>query len=206
MQNIKNIIFDLGGVLLDIDFKKLENSFVELGITNFPEFFGLGHAASFFKDHESGKISDDEFLDSIRKLANQSVEPSIIQKAWNSLLIRFSPERIELLRKLKIKYRLFLLSNTNAIHLEAFEEIYRDAFSNESLEDLFDKVYYSHQIRLRKPNKEVYEYVMKDSDMNPEQTLLIDDALVNVEAARKAGMKAIHLKPGMSLLDLDWGV
>jgi putative hydrolase of the HAD superfamily len=205
MENIKNIIFDLGGVILDIDFKKLENSFIEIGITNFPEFFGLGHAAAFFKDHESGKISDEEFLDSIQRLAKHSVEPSIIQKAWNSLLIKFPPERIELLRKLKIKYRLFLLSNTNAIHLEAFQKIYQDAFGHGSLEDLFEKVYYSHQIGLRKPNKEIYEYVMKDSEMNPEQTLLIDDALVNVEAARKAGMQAIHLKPGMSLSDLDWG-
>lgn len=204
MQNIKNIIFDLGGVILDIDFKKTEQAFVDLGVTNFNELFGLGHAASFFKEHEAGKITDEEFLSSLQKLAKHSLEPMVVQHAWNALLIRFPPERIDLLKKLKTKYRLFLLSNTNAIHLTAFQKIYLDAFNNGSLDILFEKVYYSHQIGLRKPNKEVYDYVMEDSQLRAEETLFIDDALVNVEAARKTGMKAIHLQPGKTLFDLEW--
>lgn len=203
MQNIRNIIFDLGGVILDIDFKRTEKAFGDLGVTNFGELFGLGHAESFFKDHESGKITDDEFLDSLQKLAKHSLSPDVVQKAWNALLIRFPPERINLLKRLKSKYRLFLLSNTNAIHLAAFQKIYRETFNNGSLSDLFEKMYYSHEIRLRKPNKEVYEYVLKNNQLNPEETLFIDDALVNVEAARESGMKAVHIQPGMDIVDLD---
>lgn len=203
MQNLKSIIFDLGGVILDIDFKKTEKAFVDLGITNFSELFGLGHAASFFKEHESGIINDEEFLSSLKKLTNHSFGTEVVLEAWNALLIRFPPERIELLKRLKSKYRLFLLSNTNAIHLVAFQKIYRKAFNNDSLDDLFEKVYYSHQVGLRKPNKDIYEYVLNDSHLNSEETLFIDDALVNVEAARDAGMTAIHIKPGTSILDLD---
>lgn len=203
MQNIKNIIFDLGGVILDIDFKRTEKAFVDLGVANFNELFGPGHAASFFKDHEAGKITDGEFLDSLQKLAKHSLQSEAVQKAWNALLINFPPERIELLKKLRSKYRLFLLSNTNAIHVAAFQQIYHDAFNNGSLESLFEKVYYSHQIGFRKPNKEAYEYVLKKNQLIPEETLFIDDALVNVEAARKSGIKAIHLQPGTTLLDLD---
>ena len=204
MQNIRNIIFDLGGVILDIDFKRTEKAFVDLGITNFGELFGLGHAASFFKDHEAGRITDDEFLDSLRKLANNSLTGDAVQKAWNALLISFPTERIELLKKLNGRYRLFLLSNTNAIHLAAFQKIYREAFNNGSFSDLFEKVYYSHEIRLRKPDKEIYLYVLKDSGLNPTETVFIDDALVNVEAARASGMQAIHIQPGTTILDLDW--
>ena len=202
MQNIRNIIFDLGGVILDIDFKRTEKAFVDLGVTNFGELFGLGHAEIFFLDHEAGRITDDEFLASLQKLAKHSLEPEVVQAAWNALLISFPPERIEFLKKIKTKYRLFLLSNTNAIHVTEFHKIYRDAFNNGTLDDLFEKVYYSHKIQLRKPNKEIYEYVLMDKDLQPKETLFIDDALVNVEAARECGMQAIHLKAGMSILDL----
>jgi glucose-1-phosphatase len=204
MQNIRNIIFDLGGVILDIDFQRMEKAFTDLGISNFPEFFGLGHAASFVKDHEAGKISDEEFFAALQKLARHSLEPEVVQKAWNALLVRFPKERIELLRSLKPKYRLFLLSNTNAIHLKAFQELYNQTFDNGSLDDLFDKVYYSHLLGLRKPSKEIYEYVLKDNNLEPTKTLFIDDALVNVEAARKTGIRAIHLEKGMSICDINW--
>ena len=203
MQNIKNIIFDLGGVILDIDFQRTEKAFFELGITNFKELFGLGHAASFFKDHEAGRITDEEFLDSLQKLARHSLKSDVVQRAWNALLISFPPERIGLLKKIKSKYRLFLLSNTNAIHLTAFLKLYSDTFNNGSFEDLFEKVYYSHRMGLRKPDKEIYNYVLRENNLVPEETLFIDDALVNVEAARETGIQGIHLTSGMTLLDLN---
>lgn len=202
MQNFKNIIFDLGGVILDIDFQRTERAFMELGISNFKALFGLGHAASFFKDHEAGKITDEEFLNSLQRLANHSLQPEVVLGAWNALLISFPVERIELMKKISSKYRLFLLSNTNSIHLAAFRKIYSDTF-NGVFEELFEKVYYSHQIGLRKPSKEVYEYVLHDSNLIADETLFIDDALVNVEAARQSGLQAIHLEPGMTLLDLN---
>ena len=121
MDGIKNIIFDLGGVILDIDFKKMEDAFVGIGINNYKELFGLGHAASFFKDHEDGKISDDEFLENLAGLANHT-NPESVRKAYNALLVKFPQERINYLKQLRSKYRLFLLSNTNGIHLTEFQD------------------------------------------------------------------------------------
>lgn len=202
MTRIKNIIFDLGGVILDIDFNKTQKAFEEIGVTNFSEYFSVGHAAPFFKEHESGSMNDEDFLVSLQKLATNSVQPALVQAAWNALLVSFPPERIEFLRKLGSKYKLYLLSNTNGIHVNAFQKMYSDAFSNESLTSLFEKVYYSHELKMRKPSPEIYEYVLKDKQLRPEETLFIDDSLVNVEAARKVGIQGIHLQPGMSITQL----
>ena len=202
MQNIRNIIFDLGGVILDIDFSKTQQAFIDLGITNFAEMYGFTHVDSFFRQHEGGKITDEEFIASLQKMAGSSLGTDVIQKAWNALLIRFPAERIELLKKLRQKYRLFLLSNTNAIHVVEFQKIYSNTFQNGSLVDLFDKVYYSNEIGMRKPNAEIYEFVLKDSQLLPEETLFIDDSLPNVEGAKQVGIQAIHLKPGQTILDL----
>ena len=202
MQNIRKIIFDLGGVILDIDFSKTQQAFIDLGITNFAEMYGFTHVDSFFRQHEAGKITDEEFIASLQKMAGSSLGTDVIQKAWNALLIRFPAERIELLKKLRQKYRLFLLSNTNAIHVVEFQKIYSNTFQNGSLVDLFDKVYYSNEIGMRKPNAEIYEFVLKDSQLLPEETLFIDDSLPNVEGAKQVGIQAIHLKPGQTILDL----
>src|ERR1700675_1659370 len=135
MDNIKNIIFDLGGVIMDIDVKQTLKAFSRLGIKKNGRQFGHGFAASFFSDHESGRISDEEFLKEIKKLltdvgSDEAVEVSdeAVIDAWNALLLQFPPERISLLKEIKSRYRLFLFSNTNAIHYKKFREIYRNSY------------------------------------------------------------------------------
>src|SRR6201995_1317150 len=158
MVNIKNIIFDLGGVIMDIDVKHTLKAFSKLGIKNIEEYFGHGFAASFFSDHEAGRISDEEFLMEIKKLLTQEsgddaveISDEAVIDAWNALLLQFPPERIALLKEIKSKYRLFLFSNTNAIHYNKFREMYRNSFSGE-LQDLFEKAYFSHSLGHRKPD------------------------------------------------------
>lgn len=202
MDNIRNIIFDLGGVILDIDFARTQQAFIDLGVSNFDELYGFKHIDSFFRQHETGQISDEEFMTSLQKMSGHPLERTVIEKAWNALLIRFPPERIELLKDLKKRYRLFLLSNTNAIHVVEFQKIYSNTFNSGRLADLFEKVYYSNEVGMRKPNVEIYEFVLKDSHLVPEETVFIDDSLPNVEGANQAGIKAIHLKPGQTILDL----
>src|SRR6202140_4786484 len=124
MKDIKNIIFDLGGVIMDIDVKQTLQAFSGLGLKNIHEYFGHGFAASFFSDHEAGRISDEAFLGEIKKLLSGEVSDEAVIEAWNALLLRFPPDRIALLKELKSKYRLFLFSNTNAIHYKKFSEIY----------------------------------------------------------------------------------
>lgn len=204
MKEIKNIIFDLGGVLLNLDIQKTEEAFTAMGVSNFRELFALGHAASFFKEYEVGTITDEEFVQSLQKLAGTEFERAAVITGWNAMLRDFPTERIELLINLKKKYRLFLFSNTNALHLQAFQKTYSDAYSGNLLDNLFEKAWYSHAINQRKPDVKAFEYVLQDAQLLPHETLFIDDALVNVEGARAAGIRGLHLEPGKTVLDIDW--
>ncbi len=206
MQNIQNIIFDLGGVILNLDNQRTEDAFTALGVKNFRELFGHGHAASFFKEYETGKISDREFIDNVKQSAALSVPDEVVIDAWNAMLLDFPSERIELLQKLGRHYRIFLFSNTNAMHLAALQKIYHAAFSNGELDDHFEKTYYSHTLGLRKPDKESFGYIIRENKLNPAATLFVDDALINVEGANAAGLKGFYLKPGTTLMDVDWGI
>jgi len=203
MENISTIIFDLGGVIMDIDVKKTLNAFSKLGIQNIHEYFGHGFAASFFSAHEAGRISDEVFLQEIKNLIGGEITDDAVIEAWNALLLRFPSERIALLNKLKSRYRLFLYSNTNAIHQEKFSEIYRQSFPGE-LDGLFEKAYYSHTLGQRKPDEAGFKQIIRENGLDPKQTLFVDDALMNVEGAIKAGLKGLYLPPGIFITDILW--
>lgn len=203
MRGIKNIIFDLGGVIINLDNQRTTDAFVALGLKNIKEYFGHGHAASFFKDYEVGKLSDREFIDAIRATGLNATDQAIVE-SWNALLLDFPAERIQLLQQLRNNYRIFLFSNTNALHLAALRAIYTRTFGTGSLEDLFEKTYYSHLMGMRKPDKASYEYILKENGLVGSETLFVDDAIINVEGAEHAGLKGLYLRPGISLLDFQW--
>jgi glucose-1-phosphatase len=203
MENISSIIFDLGGVIMDIDVKKTLNAFSELGLTRVHEYFGHGFAASFFSDHEAGRITDEEFVHEIKNLLGEQVSDEEVIKAWNALLLRFPPERIALLKELKSRYRIFLFSNTNAIHQEKFNEIYRSSFAGE-LDGLFEKAYYSHELGHRKPDAAGFEQIIRENGLDSKHTLFVDDALLNVEGAIRAGLRGLYLPPGIFITDIKW--
>lgn len=201
----KNIIFDLGGVLLNLDIPKTTQAFEQLGAPEFKSLFGLGRAESFLKAYEVGYINDDEFITDLQQLTGGKGRDQVVH-AWNAMLLDFPKERIELLAELRKKYDLYLFSNTNAIHLSAFVKTFSDTFNGASLDGEFSKAWYSHLIKLRKPDVEAFEFIIKDGGLNPAESVFIDDALVNVEGARKAGLNGIHLEPGKTILDLDWNL
>lgn len=206
MNGIKNIIFDLGGVIINLDNRRTEEAFTTLGVKNLRDYFGHGFAASFFSDYETGKISDQEFIGSIRRLGDLSQVPEqTIIDSWNALLLDFPPERIRLLKELRKTYRLFLFSNTNALHLAALRQIWSNSFAGEgSLDDYFEKTYYSHLMGMRKPDPESFGVILNENKLNGQETLFVDDAIVNVEGAEHAGLKGLFLRPGISLLDFQW--
>jgi HAD superfamily hydrolase (TIGR01509 family) len=203
MQPVKNIIFDLGGVILNLDFAAAEKAFTEIGFEDFKDVFGGGHVTSFIKDYEVGTIDDDQFVKEIRNLTKNQNDDRLAIAAWNAMLVDFPKERIEFLKGLKKKYRLFLFSNTNSIHLQSFRKNFSENFDKEIFDELFEKTYYSHEIKLRKPTRESFEFVVKDAGLIAAETLFVDDMLVNVEGARKAGLQAVQVEPGKSILDLE---
>ncbi len=203
MQKFDTIIFDLGGVILDIDYNLTRRAFEKLGVKNFDEMYSQSTADKLFQKLETGKISEENFYKEINKCTGLQLSPVEIEQAWDAMLLNFREKSLRFLDTIKPKYKLFLLSNTNSIHFPAFNKIYYSANREKPFEKFFDKVYYSFEIGLRKPDFESYDWVLKQNDLAADNTLFIDDSIQNVEAARLAGMKSIVLKTGEFIEDLD---
>jgi len=198
-EGIRNIIFDLGGVLLDLDFTVPVRQFEKLGKNS--AGFDYRHAIQdpIFKAFETGKATPDEFRRRIREiLGNPLVSDPQIDEAWCSMLDNIPVEKISLLQKLAAGYRLFLFSNTNVIHISFFLDRFKKTHGFD-LESLFEQSFYSHVIGDRKPLSSSFGKVLTLGNMNKEETLFIDDFEENVKAAAEFGLKVIHYIPGTDL-------
>jgi FMN phosphatase YigB (HAD superfamily) len=193
IQKIKNIIFDYGNVIFEIDFKKAQNALLQLGITNINAFFAHKSHDQIFNDFETAGISPAEFRNKIRLAAgNNTLTDHQIDEAWNSLLIGIpSPSVHETLLKVKKRYRTFLLSNNNQIHYDWIIDYLRREFNVEDNNHLFEKTYYSQQMMMRKPNVEIFEKVLLENQLKADETLFIDDSPQHIAGARLAGLNTL---------------
>lgn len=199
MQKIENIIFDLGGVLLDIDYNLTRKAFENLGVANFYEMYSQANADKLFQKLEMGKVSEKQFYKELNKATGLHLSQQEIRNAWNAMLLSFREKSLEFLGQLKDRYKLYLLSNTNNIHLNSFYEIYHQKERKNSFEQFFDKAFYSFEIGLRKPDADCYEWVINDLKINPAKTLFIDDSINNIHGAEKAGLQTLHLTQEMKI-------
>jgi glucose-1-phosphatase len=202
MSDIKNIIFDLGGVLLNINYHKTADAFKMLGVHQFDEFYSQANANHIFEALETGEISEENFYQTIQPFCSPGTTTVQMQNAWNAMLLDFRADSLAVLESLKEKYNLFLLSNTNSIHLQAFNQIHRNETGKTSLDEYFIKSYYSHIIQLRKPYATTYQWVLQDGNMKAPETLFIDDSIKNIEGANEAGVKTHLLLPTETIGDL----
>jgi FMN phosphatase YigB (HAD superfamily) len=199
---IKNIIFDWGGVITDLHFDATKRAFHELGLSVFDEKVPHDPLDKIFLPLEVGRISSGEFRNSIRKLSSKILSDEMIDGAWNAMLGALPPERWKVLESARNIYRTFLLSNTNAIHLDYYFNYLQGIYGTYGYVHLFEKAYFSFELHLRKPNRDIFEYVLQDSRLIPKETLLIDDSFENIETALDLGLQAIHLKKPLTLVDL----
>ncbi|TDG36548.1 HAD family phosphatase [Pedobacter changchengzhani] len=192
MRGIKNIIFDYGNVIFEIDFKRTQQAFKQLGILNIDTFFAhLGHNP-LFDDFETGSISPAEFRNGIRKAANNlQLTDQQIDDAWNSLLVGTTSDNHNVLLKAKQRYRTFLLSNNNEIHYDWIINYLKTAFKINNYDAYFEKAYFSQHMKLRKPNTNIFEQVLKENNLNPAETLFIDDSPQHIEGAKKVGLNTL---------------
>jgi len=202
MQHIKNIIFDLGGIFINVDFKKTELAFTNLGVADFHAFYNQHHASELFELLETGKITPADFCNQLCSETGIQLTHHQIIDAWNMLLLDFPIERIHWLQQIAEKYKVFLFSNTNQIHHDAFTQIFRKQTGLPDFDSLFIKAYYSHQLGLRKPYPESFLHILKEQSLNAEETLFIDDTLSNIEGAKQAGLHTIHLVSPHTMLGL----
>lgn len=189
-SNIKNIIFDYGNVIFTIDFKRTQAAFEALGITNVEEFYAHKGHNEIFDLFEKGEISSAQFRNGIRKVSGHpELTDQQIDDTWNSLLIGVPEGNHELLLKLKDKYRLFLLSNINEIHLNFINNYLKTEFGLDGNEVFFEKIYYSHLVGKRKPSKEIFEQVLNENNLKKEETLFIDDSPQHLKTAAELGIQ-----------------
>jgi HAD superfamily hydrolase (TIGR01509 family) len=206
MSTIKNVIFDLGGVLLNIDYNRTTNAFKQLGYTDFENMYSMLKGNNVFDNLETGHITEEEFYQYMTNAAAGTVSNQQVQDAWNAMLLDFRSESLKHLQLLREKQKIFLLSNTNIIHKKAFDQLFMQQTGVPSLDEYFDKAYYSQKVGLRKPNADIFEFVLKDAEITAGESFYIDDLPPNIETARKLGFKTHLLLPGEKIehLRYDW--
>ena len=193
MGSIKHIVLDLGGVIIDLDYNRSITSFEQLGIAEFANTFTKKQQASFFDAFDKGYLTPTAFRNEVRKLCSEPLSDFQIDSAWNSMLIGFPKHRVEFIRQISGKYPLYLLSNTNEIHITAVEEMLRSDPELRDFPEIFKKVYYSCRVGMRKPDREIFDFVLKENGLSADETLFVDDSPQHVRGAASSGYQAVHL-------------
>ena len=203
---VKNIIFDLGGVLINLNYQLTRKAFEDLGVEDFDAFYTQHKANPLFENLEVGAIEPEAFYEALKEATGLTLSNDQLETAWNAMLLDFPIERLLWLDQIKNKYNIYLFSNTNAIHYKAFTSIYAETAPliglNTDFNHFFKTAYYSHTLRQRKPELAAFEAVLAKSGLDAAQTLFIDDTISNIEGAQKAGLRTIFLSGGLTVQDV----
>ncbi|MDZ7742270.1 MAG: HAD family phosphatase [Bacteroidota bacterium] len=201
-MKIKNIIFDFGGVILNINQHLIGYAFAKEGVKDVQQAHRRILEKDLYNKIERGEISPQSFYNELKELVDVPLSDEQIKKCWNAMVLDLPAERIRLLESIRDKYRIFMLSNTNSIHYAKYRKDLEKNFAYKDFEEIFEKAYFSHLIGFRKPDVRIFEHVIRDADLKAEETLFIDDVFDNVEAAEKAGITGLHLREGVDVTDL----
>ena len=202
LKKIDALIIDLGGVILDIDIEGTFKKFKNLGIGPGQPGLELIKENNIFTGFEIGKYTPEQFRNEVRKVSSSEFTDTEFDDVWNSMILTYPADRISALEKFKIKYRTFLMSNTNEIHYHFYSKLLSNSSGYENLDELFEKAYYSHTSGMRKPDTKFFEHILNENNLKAERTLFIDDFIENIEAAQSLNIKTYHISNGHSLVDL----
>ena len=197
MKNIKAIILDLGGVILNINYQKTINRFEKIGIKRASSLYSKQTQNNLIDQIETGAISEKDFLNGIQNLAGKTTHKEI-KNAWNSMILNLPDSRVKSIQKVKSKYKIFLLSNTNSIHIAEFKRKIGD-LKYYKFYNLFEKIYYSHEIGYRKPNKEAFQIILNENNLIANEVFFIDDSYQHIKTAESLSINTHHLKDNEDL-------
>lgn len=201
-SHIKNVIFDFGGVLFEIDYYAPVREFKKIGFGDFDKIYTQAAQNEIFDKMETGKMSNEDFYSYVHSFCPGASHQQVVD-AWNSILLRLLPEQVRVVERVKeMGYKTFMLSNTNAIHVAEFERMIDETMGLPNFRSVFEKIYYSNEIGIKKPYPETYLEVCSWNGLVPSETAFIDDSQQHVTGAAEAGLYAIHLEPGKLLSDL----
>ena len=204
-NNISTLIFDLGGVIVDLDLAKCIQNFKDLGLENIEQYLSNFGQKDFFMQFEKGQIGIPAFRNEIRKLAGIELTDAQIDEAWCSFLTQIPVEKLHLLSELKKKYRLLMLSNTNPLHIQTAVAA-EFSKTGKTMQDFFDKCYLSYEMGMVKPDVEIFEALLADAQVKAEECLFLDDGKKNIDTAAALGIQTYWVKPNENLnflLDID---
>ncbi|QHV99813.1 HAD family hydrolase [Spirosoma endbachense] len=200
-STLKNLIFDLGDVIIPIDLTAPVRNFAMLANLPETEVQAIWKQYDILNKYETGLVDDNAFRTHVRQvLKNDSWADEVIDTAWNTVLLDLPVERIERIKELKQNCRLFLLSNTSPIHIRQVNHVLSE-MNQPTLEELFEQVFYSYEVRLAKPSPEIYQHVLAKAGLVAEETAFFDDNAANIRAALELGIRAIHVQAPKTILD-----
>lgn len=207
MHQIKNLIFDIGDVIVDIDYPTTIAEFQKLAVVEFSEIVSYSKQHSLFDQFERGEISAQDFRNQLKPLLKPETTDEAINQAWNAILIHYPKAKFDLLLELKKRYRTFALSNINEIHVAEIDRVAKECLHVSQFADFFHRAFYSNEVGHRKPETAIYEFVMREENIVPSETLFIDDKAENIAAAKALGWQAYQLtnrdKLNNLLIELD---
>ena len=193
LSNLSTIIFDLGGVVLDLDTNRSIKAFANLSGLREDEIYAKFLNEEWSYAFEKGEIDAATFRNEVRRSLNAKLMDKQIDDAWNAMLVDLPLSRLQMIDKLRAKYQTFVLSNTNAIHVNTFDKMVAATTDGGRIADFFDKIYYSHELGMRKPDTDIFSLVINAHQLDPGETLFIDDMKVNINAAESVGLRTLHL-------------
>ncbi|MES2619928.1 MAG: HAD family phosphatase [Bacteroidota bacterium] len=202
MKQFKNLIFDIGEVLIHLDFPHTIAEFQKLAVVDFAEIISYSREHKVFDRFETGHLTAQQFRNELKAFFKPNVTDDEINTAWNSVFSAYPEKKFDLLKDLKLRYRTFALSNTNEIHVAAFNREVETKFGVKNFETFFHHAYYSNEMGFRKPEQEIYELVLNKENLIPSETFFVDDLAENVESAKELGIQAYQLTDRNKLHDL----
>lgn len=202
MNNIKNIIFDLGGVIINLDIKATVTAFNTLSSVKFEDIYTQAKQDRLFDLFDKGKITEEDFFKQLGKEINYYGPQNFLIDAWNAMLLDFPEERLDTLVEAKQNYTTFLLSNTNETHISIFENNLYQVHGIKHFSDYFDGLYYSCRMGMRKPDAEIFEFVLQKNNLLASETVFIDDSIQHVKGAGSVGINAFLLEKNMEVKTL----
>lgn len=198
---VRNVVFDWGGVLVDLDVEGCIKAFENAGVADVRTLITGTNEAGLFRHYECGDISTAEFREGVRRLTRRSLPDEVIDRLWNMEVLDIPEEKLRLLLDLSGRYNLYLLSNTNELHWEtASPRVFR--YEGTDVRSCFKQIFLSYRMRMAKPDPAIFRQVLSEAVLNPKETLFIDDAEVNCRSAASVGMQAVHYVPGSDLSDI----
>lgn len=200
-MKFKAVIFDFGNVIINIEFQRIYQTFSKF--TSKPVSYIEKRITEdqIFRRYESGQFTDEEFREVIRQTLGFPLSDHEVDTAWNAILLDIPTDRIDLIHNIRLKYPVYLLSNTNNIHITASNNYLKKTHGIRSLENLFDKLYLSYEMGMWKPDAEIYHEVLRSSKLQPSEVIFFDDNLHNIESAKAIGMQTILVEPPTSIVE-----